>query len=100
MRLYSNQLLLGWLPCPRLSRQRPAGFPQQGPSTNLSSRTLDANSTFCILLKRARKFGVVEMVVQSIAPPKNFQQKNNDCELYATNLAVKQHSCKVFLFDL
>jgi len=46
------------------------------------------------------EYGVVKMVVQSIASLKNFQQKKNDCEGYATNLAGKEHSCKVFLFDL
>jgi hypothetical protein len=46
------------------------------------------------------KSGLVEMVVQSIASSKNFQQKKQDCEVVAIDLARKKHSCKVLGVDL
>jgi len=47
-----------------------------------------------------RENGLVEMVVQSIASSKNFQQKKQGCENVATSLARKKHSCKVLGVDL
>jgi hypothetical protein len=40
------------------------------------------------------------MVEQSIASSKNFQQKKQDCEGLAMDLARKKHSCKVLGVDL